>query len=200
MSGLKPIDIIKSAYEKKTISVQFQIPLPGDTGHVDAVLTAPDVYSILEVQEEVYQGRYAELRAKGFADMAVNEDDWRAEVKTFKGEARKRIEEEKPRNLAEQMAKKFSKVRTIQELIPMFLKDRGGNKLFPTSDDRVAFKDILCSNADLMNLLAQKYLELTGKINEVAREAKNSTMKVLQSGESESTSPDATDTNLSPTN
>jgi hypothetical protein len=196
MSGLKPIELLKASYDKKTIQVQFQIPL--DNGHLDAILTAPDIYSLLEVQEEVYQGRYAELAKKGFKDMEFNEDDWRAELKSYKGEVRKRAEEEKPKNLAEQIAKKFSKIRTIQELIPMFLRDRAGNKLFPDPEDRNKFREILCSNADLMNLLAQKYLELTSKISEVAREAKNSSkMAVLGSGESGNTLPDGTDTSPS---
>ncbi len=198
MSSMKPIELIKSAYDKKTIRVQFQIPLPGDTGHVDAVLTAPDIYSILEVQEEVYQVKYADYVTKGHDKLPINESDWGKELKSYKGDTRKRMEDEKPVNLADQMAKKFSKIRTIQELIPMFLRDRADKKLFPEPEDRTAFKEILCSNADLMNLLAQKYLELTSRINEVAREAKNSSkMAVLESGESENALPDATDTSPS---
>jgi len=182
---LRPIELLTNAYEKKLIKVEFEIPL-GDSKSIPAVLTAPDVYSILEVQEEEYQGMYARYCEKGYDKKPVNEADWKKELAGYTNpETRKRVEDDKPTNLADQIAKKFSKIRTVHELIPRFLKNKDGKPLFETSEERAAFKGILCSDSQLMNLLAQKYLELTGKMAEVTDEVKNLSEPVgLESGSS----------------
>lgn len=170
---MKPIEIIKNAYNKKKIELQFELPLDKDE-KLDVVLTAPDVYAIIEVQEEMYQSKYAEYRDKAYDKRPINEADWQKEIELYEGTAREQAEKDKPKNLAEQMAKKFAKIRTVQELIPMFLRDTKGNKVCETIEEREAFKEILCSNPDLMQLLAQKYIELSGMISKVGEKAKNS--------------------------
>lgn len=183
----KAIDILEAANKGKTAEVRLEIPSTDGKTTVAAILTPPDVYSIQRTQDIIYKKQFCEYRKEGLDQELVDEDDWQAELDSYKdSEVRKRIAEDKPRNMAQQGAKRFSKIATIQELIPKYLKDLKGNLLFTTKEERDRFRDLLCSDIGLMNLLAEKYVELVTMTAEVADQVKNSSEPVNStSGESE---------------
>ena len=76
--------------------------------------------------------------------------------------------------MAEQAATKTSSMRTYLEFIPQHLRDpKTENLLFPTEPEQRKFKEMLCSDLDLMKLIADKYRELSEAVG-VKDEAKNS--------------------------
>jgi len=58
-------------------------------------------------------------------------------------------------------------------LIPKFLRAPNGELLFPTLKDQQLFTDLLYSDAELLTLVTQKYIELTKKIADIEEQAKN---------------------------
>lgn len=187
MSQLRPIELLKAAHEKKVARVEFQIPA-GEGKFIDAVLTAPDIFDIQEIQDKIYRKTFAEYRKEGLEDEPIDEEAWNRELDETrksmrdKGKSDKEIEDtvaslekEKPRNMAQQGALRISKIRTTQELIPLHLRDKKTSEfLFPDKEDRRVFKEILCSDLSLMQLLTNKYLELTLLIGKTEDDVKNS--------------------------
>ena len=169
----KPIDILIAAHKKKIIKENIDIPV--EEGIViEAVLEAPDIYAIQELQDRIYRKMYAVCRKDGLDKEPIDEQEWEKELLIYDSETRELIAKSKPDNSAQQGSSKFAKIRTIQELIPLYLKDRKTNKpLFPDDESRLKFKEILCSDTNLSNLLAQAYVRLAKKIGEAGKQAKN---------------------------
>ena len=206
MSQLRPIELLKAAHEKKVAKVEFQIPI-GDGKFIDAVLTAPDIFDIQEIQDKIYRKTFAEYRKEGLDTEPIDEAAWNREMDDTRKSMREKsksekeiedtvaaMEKEKPKNMAQQGALRISKIRTTQELIPLHLRDKKtGEFLFPSADDRRAFKEILCSDLSLMELLTQKYLELTLLVGKTEDDTKNSSKpEASASGGSKKPSPGGT--------
>ena len=206
MSQLRPIDLLKAAYDKKIAKVEFKIPL--DSGKfLDAVLTAPDIFDIQEIQDKIFRRKFAEYRKEGLDTEPIDEAAWNRELEDTRknlrdrGKSEKEIEDaiiatekEKPQNMAQQGALKIAKIRTVQELIPLHLRDKKtGDFLFPSADDRRAFKEILCSDLSLMELLTSKYTELVLLTSKAEDDTKNSSEpENSESGNSEKPSQEDT--------
>jgi len=186
MNRVNMLDVLKKARDKKEIKVDFEIQL-GDVT-LKAILTAPDYYSIWEEQNLVYQEKLAEYKGRGLDQFPINLEEWESELeqklatvpKTAKDykqkikEVRKQHEQEKPRNLAEQQASKFSRILMVQKLLPKFLRHAESNEpLFETPQEQAEFTSYVKSDPALMRLLANKYLELINAINAVGESAKN---------------------------
>lgn len=186
----RPIDLLKAATKDKIKYVRFDIPL-GENDAIEAIMNAPDMFLILEEQEKIYQKKYAECVRDGLDKEKPNEADWKKEFeetiriqreaarkanREFKElEAREKAERDKPINLAQQVAQKISKLRTIQEIIPKVIKKADGKTLmFPTPEEREEFKEIICSDMTLFTFLSEKYVELFSDINKEKEIIKNS--------------------------
>uniref|UniRef100_A0A6M3JYX0 Uncharacterized protein n=1 Tax=viral metagenome TaxID=1070528 RepID=A0A6M3JYX0_9ZZZZ len=173
MTQKQPIDLLIAAHRKRVIVENIDIPVEEGV-IIEAVLEAPDIYAIQELQDRIYRKMYEVYRQDGLDQAPIDEKEWERELLLYDVETRELIVKTKPDNSAQQGAGKFAKIRTIQELIPQYLKDRKTNKpLCPDDDSRKKFKEILCSDTNLSNLLAQAYVRLAKKIGEAGKQAKN---------------------------
>ena len=186
---MRPIDLLKAANINKIKYVRFDIPL--DAGNsIEAIMNAPDLFFILEEQEKIYQKKYAECKADGMAGVEINDADWKKEVedtiriqreaaqkqgKEFnEREARDKAARDKPVDLAQQVAAKISKIRTVQEILPKVIKMADGKTLmFPEKEDREDFKEIITSNMKLFTYLSEKYVDLFTQLTTDEEEVKN---------------------------
>lgn len=186
----RPIDLLKAAMKNKIKYVRFDIDLE-EGNSLEAIMNAPDMFLIIEEQEKIYQKKYAECVKEGLHKEPINEADWKrdyeetirvqreaavkANRKFDEKESRQRAERDKPVNLAQQVAQKISKLRTIQEIIPKVIKTADGHTLmFPTPEERSEFKELICSNMKLFTYLSEKYVELFSEISNEQEEVKNS--------------------------
>lgn len=186
----RPIELLKAANANKIKYVRFDLQLDGDNV-IEAIMNAPDMFFTLEEQEKIYQKKYAECRAEGLAGLAINEADWKKEMedtiriqketaqkqgKTFnEHEVRERALKDKPVDLAQQVAQKISKIRTVLEILPKVIKMSDGKTLmFPEAEDREEFKQIITSNMKLFTYLSEKYVDLFTQLTDEEGEVKNS--------------------------
>jgi hypothetical protein len=195
----RPIDLLRAANQNKRKYVRFDIPLGPDNA-IEAIMNAPDVFLTLEEQEKIYQKKYAECVREGLKDDPINETDWEKDFeetirvqreaakksdKEFnEQDARERALKDKPLNLAQQVAQKISRLRTVQEIIPKVIKTSDGKTLmFPTAEERAEFKEMICSDMKLFTYLSEKYIELLTDITKKENEVKNSSAEAsLESG------------------
>ena len=187
---LRPIELLKAANINKIKYVRFDIPL--DAGNsIEAIMNAPDLFFIIEEQEKIYQKKYAECKSDGMGGMEINDADWKKEVedtiriqketalkqqkKFNEPEAREKVGRDKPIDLAQQVALKISKIRTVQEILPKVIKMADGKTLmFPEREDREEFKQIITSNMKLFTYLSEKYVDLFTQLTSDEEEIKNS--------------------------
>ena len=174
---MKAIDLLKNANQNKIKSIEFVIPIDDNNG-IDTVLQAPDLWSLKEEQEKVYHAKLVELCQEGYDQYPINEQDFNKEVENYLENLKKsgskdidkaveNYKKDRPKSLADQLAQRTSKYRTIFEILPKFLRYKENNKLlFPTAEEQKQFKDILSSNNKLFELLTGKYIELSKLINE----------------------------------
>lgn len=187
-SGERPIDFLIRANENKTKAVRFDLP-PNHPNAMEAIMTAPDMFLITEEQEKIYQKKYSECLEDGLGGKPINEADWKKDAedtlrvqresahkagrKFDEKEARANIEKNKPVDLAQQVAQKISKLRTIQEIIPKVIRKADGNLMFPTREEQQKFKDLVCSDMKLFSYLSEKYIELFTEVTKEEAEVKN---------------------------
>jgi hypothetical protein len=180
----RPIDLLKKANENKTKAVRFDLP-PNHPDAMEAIMTAPDMFLIMEEQEKIYQKKYVECLEDGLGDKPINAADWKKEFddtlrvqreaakKAGREFDEKNAEKNKPVDLAQQVAQKISKLRTVQEIIPKVIRKADGTLMFPTREEQQEFKDLICSDMKLFSYLSEKYIELFTEITTEETEVKN---------------------------
>jgi len=203
------IELIEAAQKKKVVKVDFNFPLD-EKNILPMSLHSPDMFTIQEIQDINYRAKFAEYRKKGLHEEPIDEAAWEKDlndqIDALKKEGAKKeaieltvktLKDDKPLNMAQEGAQRYSRIKTSQDILPMFLRDREGNVLFKTQDERDRFKAIISSDISLMNLLVQKYVELTTLITETTEQAKNSSRgDDSESGKPETPSQDVTDSPL----
>lgn len=200
---MKNLDAILKARAAKIPSVVFDLVLDADDpdGTISAKLSMPDVISIQKEQTLVYESLLADCIAKGFGQKPPNMIAWQdakdadklrieneikkmgadkktsQEIADYKEKAMKVHNsnyEKPPKNLAVQTAEKLSFNQTGIELVPKFLLDPVTNeRLFKTDEMLATFVDIVKSDADLIALMSNKFVELVLKTKEIKKTAKN---------------------------
>lgn len=170
---MQPSDLVRKANRSEKIEVTFDIEI--GTEKFSALLTAPDMFEIAKQQERCKQKEYALCVEDGLQLRPINAEDWQDEIdKIEDSEVRKRLQESKPKNLADQIAEKNARLDTIRVLLPKALKNPEDRKpLFPTLDDQREFGEYISSHPSVMSLLTSKYVEIMNKLNEVNKTAKN---------------------------
>ena len=166
------IELIRAANSRRKIEVRFYLPVDKDI-EIEVSLTAPDAYAIWELQDKTFQKALAEANQDGMNLYPVNDVDWEKELDRYAEDVRESMVKDKPKNLAEQHARKISGLRTIQELLPIFIRAADGKILFRDKGEREEFKVFLCSNPDVMNMLTSKYIDLSNRVREVQDATKN---------------------------
>jgi len=175
-----PINILIAAQKKKIVEERFIIPIEGSEG-IAAVLTLEDMYGIQERQDIIYREKFCEYRERGLDKQPIDEKEWENDLMQLKKKTREIMEKEKPENMAQQGAGRFSNLRTIQELVPQFLRDEKGVLLFPTVEAQKTFEKMIKQDMALMKLVTEAYVNLIKKKAEVSDQAKNSS-KIAESG------------------
>lgn len=169
----RPIDLLRAANKNKILEIRFAIPLDGDKV-LNVILKAPDIYAIWEAQELAKRVAMAEATDKGLAEKSVSDKEWAKYLERFTDkDTRKSMESDRPANQAEKYALDVSYLRTIRELVPRFLCTTDGAKAFPTQAERDEFSEIMCSNREIMNLLTDKYIELSKMVKKAQEAIKN---------------------------
>lgn len=205
----RAIDLLMNANKNRKKYVRFDIPIDGNNS-IEAIMNAPDIFLIMEKQEIVYKKAYAQCCEEGLDSYPIDEYEWQKELHEIieiqrklaiksgrefnEKEAYDRFIQDKPANAAQQVARKISKFRTIFEILPKVIKNADGKSLmFPTQEERLQFKELICSNMNLLSYLSEKYVELISSMTEEEIKAKNlSEAESLKNGEFKSSSPEDT--------
>ena len=179
------LELLVAAHEKQTIQVEFDIEI-GDA-KVPVILTAGDRFEIAQIQADIIQELVLTYRKKGWENEPINDSEWETDLARFTNpDVRKRMEEQKPGNLAQQQAERHARIRTIKELIPRFLKKSNGDKFLTTPKELEKFQEMIGANPALMQILATKYTELLQKETEIGEAVKNSSeQKSSENGSSQ---------------
>lgn len=173
---LRPIDLIRNANKGKKKTVKIQIPI-GDEKYINAILSAPDILTI--GREQTRQGKLAYARiAKEEPDAVktdIIESDWQAKLDMQDDpEIRERMKKEnRPKNLAEQMAQDESTSIVIEKLLPKYLRGLDGKLLFPTQEEREMFREEMLSDLKFYQDISKKYIDLITDYMKTEQLAKN---------------------------
>ena len=191
------IELLRAANKYKPVTAEIEIPLDGEDT-LKVILHAPDIFAIQEEQEIVYQLKLAECVSKGMQKYPVPESEWVKEMldlisevdrdKVFKithkpkestiystvaEDMRKYLLKNKPSNLAELTAQRISKIQTVRELIPKFLKTSEGEPLIQTAEDHEYFKEVMANNLPLFTEITRAYTGLVKQMTEKREAVKN---------------------------
>jgi len=174
----KALEIIRSANEKRQVQVDFNITIDG----VDIPVTMKniDLIKVSQIQQMALEKALYECRKDNLHLLPINEERWQQHLERatqnlrgkIKKEVLRRMEKEKPKNLAEQIALEISWYETGRKYIPQILYC-GDYLLFDESNIDDYYKII--KDMDLLTLLVNKFAELRTLQFEVEDAAKNST-------------------------
>ena len=175
----RAIELMRAAQEKKNKRVQFKIPCDGHD--IDAILYPVDKFRIQEMHEVVKEKKIAMYSDEGFDKRPINEKAWKKslddtadsmkkEGKTPEeiAEALRVLEDSKPQNKAEEKANKYSGLEVILNIIPQYLKDADGKLLFPTVEEQLEFREMMCVDTELLKVVSENFKKLSeGMVDEV---------------------------------
>lgn len=167
---MNTMELLKKAYAGDTIQIDV------DLGGVKARLDYISAIDMFADQKRFKAIRLAEWDEKGFGKKKINEREWLRDLEAAKPEHRENIEKEKPANLAEQFADEDAKLMVLRKLVPKYLTDLNGVKLFPTEPEQAEFGQLIMNSQKLMNELVSAVTELFSKIKAVSEASKNSPM------------------------
>lgn len=189
---MRAISFIRKANQGAEIREDFDIELDGQV--LKLRLSAPDMFTIAKDQKRCYQKEYALCVDEGMDEMPINETDWKkGQDNITDPEVRQTLEDDKPINLAEQVASENARFDTIVSMIPKILREQSTNELVcNNADERGVLANAIKSNPAIMTILTQNYIKIITKYNEVSKEAKNS-QTALKSSDSKKPLQDATD-------
>jgi len=171
---LSAIELLEAANADSFIYEQFEIPAGNEK--LDAILHAPDMFELQREQKKAYALAYAKLKSEGFGDIACNEEAWQETLKNITDkDALERAKENKPLNLADQLANEQAVTDCILGLMPKLLKDIKGNLLFPDNDSQKRFRNLLTRNLPLFQLISNKYVKAMNSMIGIGERIKNST-------------------------
>jgi len=167
------LELLKKAHKEETVSIDFPIEIGGES--IPVSLTAGDRFEIIKIQDDLVTEEMIRYSEKGWDKRPIDESEWESDLNNIKDpELRKRIQAQKPKNLARQKAEKFAKMKTVQELIPRFLRTKTGAKLCQNDEEINILRDMVKESPKLMTLFAKKFSELMAKETEVGEAVKNS--------------------------
>jgi len=172
MTDINILQKLKNADKYRVETLTFDIPLDGNDV-ITVMLKMPDLYEIMAETDAIKQEVIAEETARGKHQIPFSAEQWKAETKDMTPAQRKNIEKDRPLNMAEYKAYKTVQYKSILEIIPRYLRNNSGKLIFQTNEQREEFKELVSANPDLFVLLANKYVELFGKLNDKQKQLKN---------------------------
>lgn len=170
----KTIDLIQKARDKQDLDVFFDLDVNGEK--IPVLLSTIDYFDIIEAQDVEYNKCFAKYRREGLDQEPIDEGKWQKELKQYKDkEIRDARAKEKPQNMAEQSAQRFSQMKTMTEIIPRYMRDPKTRKLlFQTPDEQAYMKELIRSDMNIFTQVSKRYGELFTKMKEKKDEVKNS--------------------------
>ena len=171
----RPIDLMRGALKSKTVEVIIDLP-----GYGPAMLTYADGMDVYQEQERSRDLKVVEYTDRGYDDKPISERKWkryltRIDYDKLTPERKKRILDEKPANLAEQMADEDTQFVIVRELVPKYLRDATTRKqLFLDEASQREFGDFAITVPDLRDLVIKKFTELFDRVDKLRVTAKNS--------------------------
>ena len=169
------IDILEKANAGVLINKIIELPLQNNK-FLTAILHSPDIFSIQQEQRKAYLVEMHKIRSEDseLLDAEIDEDEFKKTLKDTKSEeTKKRLIDNKPKNLAEQIANNNSMMAAITRLVPKLLKDTKGNVMFETASKQARFKKLMLSNIKYFQIISAAYIEMMSNIVKVEDEAKN---------------------------
>jgi len=169
---MKAIDFLAKANAGKEIEEKFVIP--GMESYGEVKLTAASNIDIAKEQTRFTPLEYSKCKDKGMNKMTIDEEGWKEWLADMDEEERNINAQNRPRNLADQVAKRCAVFDAILVVITKNLKNLDGELLFPDYSEQQKAQEIIAANSILTKFLVGKYNIVQGKLNEIVELAKNS--------------------------
>lgn len=173
--NLSAMELLRKAYKDDVIEVEFELG-----GGLIVKLSLADAQEMFDEQKKTYRKVYGEycddFKNKNPEESIpqIDVEEWDRYVALFDdAETKKRIEIEKPKNLAEQLADSDTRLTMMKDLLGKYLRNPEGTLHFETAEKQIEFGRFVISTPKLQKLITQKLIELTDKIASLKETAKN---------------------------
>ena len=171
------LNILRAANERRAVQIDFDLVVDGVT--IPVTMKGIDIIEVSRLQQLAIEKALFEAKQEGLDRLPVNEERWQQYVErtvaNTKGKIRKqileRLEREKPKNLAEQVALESSWYETGRKYIPRILYV--GNDLWFDESTLDEYYQMV-QDVDILSLLITKFVELLALQRSVEEAAKNS--------------------------
>ena len=163
------IGMIKAAYADDIIESDFDL----GSGIVGS-LSLSDMNDIIQEQARIEEIKRSEYMEK-YGETPINETKWDAYIATIEDpDNKKRINDKKPANLAEQFADADTRLIIMTELLPKRIRKKGTMELlFPEEKDQKEFGRLIIDAPKLGQKVQNVILEMMSKVPKVRDKAKN---------------------------
>ena len=169
-SKLTNAQLLKKAYAGETIEVKIEL-MKGMIG----VLCLADIQEIAIKQADIQTERYLYYRdEKKYDKKPIDDPQWQKYVNGITDQKqRSKTAGEPPRDLADQLSQRDTRNIILSQLLPAQLKHpETGEPLF-TPEEIPAVGRTILSTPSLAELLGNQIIEMTSKIDEIVKKAKN---------------------------
>ena len=179
MGRERVMNVLRAGIERQSVRVDFTMTVNGT--ELDLSMRNPDMYEMARMQEVALARGRAEAAREGLTGLPVDEERWRVfkeqAVAAIKGRTQRkqvldRLEKDKPRDLADQIAKEGAWLAAARRMIPKVLYC--GDELLFCDEASLALYEDLMKNSGYFSLLVSKFTELVALSGEVDKAAKNS--------------------------
>lgn len=176
MKRNKALEILKAANEKRAVQIDFILPVDGY--EIPVTMKNLDIIEVSRIQQIALEKEYYRAQQEGLDVLPVNEERWQRYVErsteNVSGKAKKdiikRLEKEKPQNLAQQVAMEASWYETGRKYIPKILYV-ADEPLFNENNIDEYYQ--LIQDMDILTLLINKFAELVAMQRNVEEAGKN---------------------------
>ena len=178
MNEKREIDILKKAYQEDLMEVEI------DLGGCIALLSFADFQDLNSKRNDEYYDLLKKYKEQGLDAEPIKENEWRKNLERSleglegdkKTEREKDLEENKPRNLAEQRAASEADMSIMKKILPTVLRSKAtGLKMF-TDEEAAEFGRLVLNSRKvqgIMNDASQKLIAMFNEVNEMEETAKN---------------------------
>ena len=186
-NNFSAIDLLKRANQNAVLEASFQIPVGDGESFIGAKLTAPDIIEIWQESELQRKALWAKAQEAGLVGKPINEDEWKREIEKAQAEVEKAspedrearekalasLEENRPKDLAEQFANQHAGINIVRNIIPRYLRDLDDRPLFQSEADQNDFRRIMSKNSEIFDVISRIYVSLSKQIAEEKAVIKN---------------------------
>lgn len=183
------IDEFEAAVQGDDLRVVFELPVSSDKT-VTATLSAFDQFDMLRIQDEIYLSELQYYEGKGKNKLPIVAGEWETnvqdrvinyreqlkddpELETKVAKFEQDVRKKPPRNLAEQLAQRSTRVETTKKILPKFLRWENDELMFPDEKDQERFEKIIGVNPRVNSALMKAYVRLMNMMSAASEQVKN---------------------------